>query len=190
MLERYDVTPEMMLYRFSEVIPQFFGLRIHFLRFLQRENNLRLSKHLNMDQFTMPSGIGLKENLCRRWLPTQLLLELQKTGDQSNFSSPLIRAQMSEFLETKDRFFTIGFARPLVLAPAMKSAVCIGFRVDDNLKETVKFLNDPAIPFEVVNETCERCRVEDCGERVAEPDVLRWQQIRRAKMKRIEELQG
>ena len=43
----------------------------------------------------------------------------------------------------------------------------------------VPFLNDPAgvkalndIPFRVVNQTCERCSIFDCRERVAAPTVL------------------
>ena len=32
MLDRYQVTSEMLLYRFSEVMPQFFGVSLHFLR--------------------------------------------------------------------------------------------------------------------------------------------------------------
>jgi hypothetical protein len=35
MLANYDVTPEMLFYRFSELIPQHFGMQIHFLRFHQ-----------------------------------------------------------------------------------------------------------------------------------------------------------
>ena len=58
-------------------------------------------------------------------------------------------------------------------------SVSMCFAVNDTLKSKMKFLNDPAgvkalndIPFRVVNQTCERCAIFDCRERVAAPAVL------------------
>jgi transcriptional regulator with XRE-family HTH domain len=64
MLDKYHVTPEMLFYRFSELIPQFFGVRLHFLRFHHRANSdsYQLIKQLNMNQLIVPSGIGLLEH--------------------------------------------------------------------------------------------------------------------------------
>ena len=49
MLTRYDVTPEMLLYRFSELIPERFGLRLHFLRFHDVDGSYHLYKQLHMN---------------------------------------------------------------------------------------------------------------------------------------------
>jgi hypothetical protein len=39
------------------------------------------------------------------------------------------------------------------------------------LKETVNFLDDPNISSRIVNESCERCGIQDCQERIAEPNI-------------------
>ena len=76
MLTNYRVTPEMLLYRFSELVPQHFGIGIHFLRFHDADGDYHLVKQLNMSQLPLPSGIGLNEHYCRRWLTTRLLQEM------------------------------------------------------------------------------------------------------------------
>src|SRR5690606_1872664 len=54
MLDAYDVTPETLLYRFSELLPRFFGLKVHFLRFNEVGGSYRLYKQLNMSQLSLP----------------------------------------------------------------------------------------------------------------------------------------
>ncbi|RMF04468.1 MAG: helix-turn-helix domain-containing protein, partial [Chloroflexi bacterium] len=75
LLDKYGVTPEMLLYRFSELIPQFFGIRLHFHRFHRADDNYYLVKQLNMNRLMLPSGIALNEHHCRRWLAIRLLRE-------------------------------------------------------------------------------------------------------------------
>ena len=68
----------------------------------------------------------------------------------------------------------IGFARPLVLAPHVNSSIIVVFRVGSDLKQTIRFLEDPAIPTAIIHETCERCPLtaEQCQVRAAEPTLL------------------
>lgn len=175
MLNKYDVTPEMLLYRFSELIPQFFGIRLHFLRFHGDDHRYRLVKQLNMNRLLLPSGIALYEHFCRRWLTVRLLRELQASNHREGFEEqPHVGAQISEFHETQDRFLCLGFARPLVLSPEVDSSVIVGFRVDDNLRRDIRFVNDPALPSVIINETCERCPLtaEQCTVRAVPPTVL------------------
>lgn len=56
--------------------------------------------------------------------------------------------------------------------------------VDKNLEEQILFLNDPSIQTKNVNRTCERCIMQDCKERVAEPMVI----IKRQKLHKIQEV--
>lgn len=173
MLNRYDVTPEMLLYRFSELIPQFFGIKLHFLRFHDLNGRYLLIKQLNMNRLLVPSGIGLQEHYCRRWLSIRLLQDL-KNGSSTSEDSLIVGAQVSEFLESHDKFLCIGFSRPLVLSPHLKSSVIVGFRVDADLRHTIHFLSDPAIPQLLIHETCERCPLtaEQCTVRGYEPTIL------------------
>ncbi|NJN55214.1 MAG: ImmA/IrrE family metallo-endopeptidase [Anaerolineae bacterium] len=174
LLTKYDVTPEMLFYRFSELIPQFYGIRHHFLRFHQQEDDRYiLYKQLNMNQLLVPHGIGLDEHYCRRWLSVRLLRE-QPNGEVSTFDHPLVGVQMSEFVHTRERFLCIGVARPLTLNAGVQSSVIIGFRVDAELAQTIHFANDPAIPMLYIHETCERCPLtaEQCSDRAAPPTIL------------------
>ena len=176
LLADYDVTPEMLLYRFSELIPQFFGLKLHFLRFhhIAGTNDYQLVRHLNMNQLLVPSGMGLFEHHCRRWLSIRLLPD-STAPDHASIPAPLpVGVQLSEFLETGEQFLCIGFGRRMVLSPGVASSVIIGFRVDSDLRQTIAFLDDPDIPRTIIHETCERCplRPDQCAVRAAPPHIL------------------
>jgi hypothetical protein len=95
---------------------------------------------------------------------------------------------MSEFLNRGERFLCIGFARPLVLSPDVAGSVIVGFREEPNMADVIRFVDDPAVPAVVINETCERCPLtaEECKVRAAEPTVL-WSE--RVKEKRGAALQ-
>ncbi|MEW5957037.1 MAG: helix-turn-helix domain-containing protein [Chloroflexota bacterium] len=184
MLEKFDVTPEMLLYRFSELIPQYFGLKLHFLRFHHLQNDYLLIKRLNMTRLLLPSGIGLDEHYCRRWLALRLLADMTTKDNPEQFlDTPLIGVQISEFLESRDRYLSFGFARPLALSPSVGSSVVVGFLMTPDLEQTIRFAEDPAIPVSIINETCERCPLsrDQCAVRAAEPTML---QVETRKMER------
>ncbi|MFO7536676.1 MAG: helix-turn-helix domain-containing protein [Chloroflexota bacterium] len=181
MLDKYNVTPEMLLYRFSELVPQYFGIKLHFLRFHHVGHRFQLVKQLNMNRLLVPSGIGLYEHYCRRWLSVRLLTDLEE--QDQHMDNPHTGVQLSEFLESQERFLCIGFSRPLVLSSGVTSSVIVGFRVDADLPHTIRFVNDPAIPHTIINETCERCPLtaEQCHERAAAPSLLQAHQTRQAR---------
>ncbi len=191
MLDRFDASPEMLLYRFSELIPQWFGISLHFLRLHDHGGRYRLVKQLNMSRLVLPTGLGLNETFCRRWLTVRLLRELREQ-QRANPGAPSLQAgaQLSEFLSTHDRFLCLGFARPLVLTPGINSSVVVGFRVNADLRRQVRFLDDPAIPSRIINETCERCPLtaEQCALRSAPPTIWeeeRGRERRREALKRL-----
>ena len=191
MLNRYEITPEMLLYRFSELIPQFFGLRLHFLRFHDADGGYKLIKQLSMNQVLVPSGIGLHEHFCRRWLSVRLLREMGQTdAPQTSEEPPLVGAQLSQFLDSGDQFLSLGFARPLATQPDVNSSVVVGFPVDENLKRAVGFLDDPALFQDTINETCERCPLtaEQCRVRGAEPTYLQEQEAERERQQAMSDL--
>ena len=181
MLDKYNVTPEMLLYRFSELIPQYFGIKLHFLRFHHVGQRFQLIKQLNMNRLLVPSGIGLHEHYCRRWLSVRLLTELD--GQELAPDKPHTGVQLSEFLDSQERFLCIGFSRPLVLTTGVDSSVIVGFRVNADLRHTIRFIDDPAIPHAIINETCERCPLttEQCYERAVAPTLLQAEQARQAR---------
>lgn len=62
-------------------------------------------------------------------------------------------------------------ARPLAISEGKNSCITLGLLIDDKLKKAINFLDDPNIPSRIVNESCERCGIQDCRERVAEPKI-------------------
>jgi transcriptional regulator with XRE-family HTH domain len=193
MLAKYNITPEMLLYRMSELVPQFFGVKLHFLRFhhLAGSSEYQLIKQLNMNRLLVPSGIALDEHHCRRWLSVRLLREIADMGPLQNVEEMPIGIQRSEFLDSRDKFLCIGFARQLVLSPDVYSSVLVGFRIDADLKNTIQFLGDPAIPQELISETCERCPLtpDQCHLRAVEPRILQAEERDRARRLAINLLQ-
>ena len=190
MLTTYGVTPEMLLYRFSELIPEFFGIKLHILRFHHTagSDEYHLVRHLNMNQLLVPSGIGLLEHHCRRWLSIRLLPDAPGAA-----ADPLpVGVQLSEFLSTQEQFLCMGFGRRMVLSPQVASSVIIGFRVDADLRATVRFLDDPNIPRDIIHETCERCPLtpEQCTVRAAPPALLEARREQMARKLALSQLQA
>jgi hypothetical protein len=176
LLQRYAVTPEMFLYRLSELMPKFFNLsQLHFLRFHNAagDHTYHLTKHLNMSHLLMPHGIGLHEHYCRRWLSVRLLRDLAQRQQQGDHQAPIIGVQRSRFIGGEEEYLCLCLARPLMLTPMTNTSVTLGFRVDEQLQQTVRFWDDPAIPRDDINETCERCPLSeaDCHDRAAAPHL-------------------
>ena len=44
--------------------------------------------------------------------------------------------------------------------------------MNEELIKKINFWNDPKIPKIIVNDTCERCQISDCRERVESPKIL------------------
>lgn len=199
MIEKYDATPEALLYRFSELVPQHFGLKVHFLRVQQHldmesADRYQLYKQLNMNRLLTPSGLALHEHFCRRWLLVRLLRDLRdktkKAKKKKDVPELVTGVQMSEYLDSRDRFLCFGFARSTALRNDMNDSVILGFRVDPELAQTMRFAADPTIPFITINETCERCPLsaEHCSERAAPPDVLDTEKAREQKRNSLRDL--
>ena len=173
LLEKYGVTPEILLYRISEIVPRFFGLKLHFVRFNEDQGQIKLVKQFNLARLFAPNGLGLAEHHCRHWLGLRLLRQLRSARRITPQS--IVGVQISRFIkEPNARFLGIGFARHLTLNPQANSSVTIGLSVDEQLEKRVKFLNDRAIPRTDVGTSCERCplALEDCSERVSPPHIL------------------
>lgn len=173
LLDRHQATPEMLLYRMSQIIPGVFGVgTIFYVRFTNSEDRLsvKLTKELNMTEVLVPYGLGTNEHYCRRWLPLRLLKKLR----QNNLSITT-GIQEIRFVQSGARFLLLSMARPLSLAKERESAIAIGFKIDKQAQSFINFLDDPTIPVEMVGETCERCSLNDCSERVVEAGVVSMQ---------------
>jgi hypothetical protein len=134
---------------------------------------IRITKFLNLSHGFTPNGLELNEHYCRRWLPVAALTRSQQKLAVANPNKPLLLAQRALFVERQEEYFVITLARPFALQPSYHSSVSIGFLMDADFKDAVRFWNDESIERVQVNETCERCGLSamQCRERVASPDV-------------------
>ncbi len=179
LLLRFNATPEMFFHRLTNVLPQFFGLgELFFLRFAHDSGSeaFVIDKELHLSRRHHPHENGLFEHYCRRWVSIHLLQELD--GDEG--ANLRIEAQRSRYYGTDDEYFCITLARTGYPRPGKNVSVTLGLLVTDDLRRELGFLDDPAVPYVVVNTTCERCPILDCRVRAAPPSVVEHREQYRA----------
>jgi hypothetical protein len=192
-MQRYEATPEMFLYRLSQLVPKLLDLpEMFYLRFNHEAGSdlFRLTKELNMTKMLVPHGIGLNEHYCRRWLSISLFKQLIAKQQQGEQPAAIVAAQRSRFLESDAEFFVITVARPLMLTEGANSSISLGFLINDAFKNTARFWDDPAVPCVEVNETCERCGLSEalCQDRVAPPAIYRQHQMQKTREQVLQQL--
>jgi hypothetical protein len=179
-IDSYPTTPEMFLYRLSQLIPHHFQLsQMHYMRLHNTpgEDKFYLTKELNTTDVFVPRGIGPHEHHCRRWASIHLLKKLSKKQKKGKPTKMLISAQRSKFDDNSGVFFNIAIARPLSIDTTKNSGMTLGFKINQGFKDKTRFWNDPKVPEVQVHETCERCPLsaKDCKQRSAEPNIYNQQ---------------
>ncbi len=181
LMNKYKASPEMLYQRLTNVIPSFFGIHKLFI--------LRIVHHLKRDAFEIdkemhfshkhhPHSNGLDEHYCRRWLSVSLLKDLFDIQNGGKYVGTIVGAQRSNFYGTNDEYLCITLAQSNYPTPNRNVSVTIGMLINDELKDKVKFIDDPSIGLKEVNTTCQRCPIQDCQERAYEPIVIKKKQAR------------
>ncbi len=150
LLAAHQATPEMFLYRMSQLLPGRFGLgRLFYLRFTRDLRNDRgdpLTKELNLTDELVPYGLGLSEHYCRRWLPLQQLARPEPRGAAAA-PTPAHRHPAARFLESGSEFLMISMARPLSLSRPQALGHDHRPRAGRRAaRRRIDFADDPAIP--------------------------------------------
>jgi transcriptional regulator with XRE-family HTH domain len=185
---RFDATPEMLFHRLTNVLPRFFGMRkLFFLRFVHdlTSGSFRVDKELHLGIRRPPHAHRLNEHYCSRWVSLSALRELEGLGHDGG---PIATAQVSHPLNTDDAYLCIAIARADYPLPDKNVSVTIGLHLSPELRQRVRFLQDPAIPHRQVHTTCERCPVTDCAERSAPPLLVESRLKAQRIQNRLEEL--
>jgi hypothetical protein len=193
LMRKYEATPEMFYHRLTNILPGFFGIRkMFFLRFVHDpiQNTFEVDKELHLNHKHHPHGNGLYEHYCRRWVSIGLLEELHQLKERGKPSDLLVKAQMSRYYNTSDEYLCITVARPSYPSPNKNVSVTIGLLIDEELRSKIHFLDDVAIPSREVHTTCERCAIENCSERAAEPLIVRKKQQFQLVQERLNKLLG
>lgn len=175
-MKQYDATPEMFYHRLTNILPEYFNMKkLFFLRFVHdlKEDHFTMDKELHLNKRHHPHGNGLFEHYCRRWGAISLAQNLHQLQQEGQHVDLITRVQRSRYIGTEDEYLCFTIARPSYPAPDKNVSVTIGLLINKELKNSINFLSNPAIPMRYVNTTCERCPLEDCEERAEQPFMVK-----------------
>ncbi len=190
LINKYDVTPEMLMQRIMNVLPGHFGIdQLFFLRMSGSVDAdfFDMTKELHLSQLHSPYANTLNEHYCRRWIAIQTMKDAYDKVRKKNYRHPVVHAQTSQYWQTHNRYFCITFAKPQSKTNKFTS-VTIGILIDAKSIQTLPFINDHTVPVKTVHTTCERCGILDCKERVAEPIFIEKEQHKLSVITALNEL--
>jgi hypothetical protein len=144
-----------------------------------------ITKELHLARLHSPHANEINEHYCRRWVSIRVLQQLQQQQLNGSAPSSLADFQRSTYVGSKEEYLILSLARPNAPSPGNIS-ITLGLLVDDRLRKLVAVLNNDSIPLITVNDTCERCPLTDCLERVAPPLVLEKEARATAMRKAVE----
>lgn len=186
LLDKYDVTPEMLLQRWTNLLPQHFGIKdLFFIRIAGSEGlqHFRMTKELHLSQLHQPYANELNEHYCRRWVSVNIIKKL-KTKVAAKGSPPLlIEAQISAYWQTPSQYFCLSIAKPDFDAPGRGVSVTIGLLLNEELRRHFRFIGQADLPVRLVHTTCERCGIDHCEARAVAPIVLEQERQREVVLK-------
>ncbi|WP_439883530.1 helix-turn-helix domain-containing protein [Pontibacter sp. MBLB2868] len=183
LMDKYQTSPETLLQRLTSLLPRFFGIKqLFFLRFhhTPETDSFFLTKELHLSGLHNPHASFLNEHYCRRWISLTLFDKVER---EAHSGETLVGIQRSSYINSENEYLVLALAQP---AENRHGTISIGLLINENLRNKVNFLNDPAILTREVNETCERCPAINCLERAAPPVILEKQLWQEQVMEAIE----
>jgi transcriptional regulator with XRE-family HTH domain len=175
LIDYFNTTPESFCYRLSNILPKHFGInQLFFLRFnnFAGQNQFDLTKEMHLARKHIPHTIK-DEYYCRRWLSITILQDLAELTIAGNgFKGTLCKAQISKYLDSGEEYLMVSFAKSTSGSQNKNVSVSMGIFLNEDSRNVIGFLSDPNLRQRIVNETCERCSLFDCKERMAAPTVL------------------
>ncbi len=169
---KYNVTAEMLIQRLSNILPKHFKINDLFFIRLQADEHLKvfkMNKELHLSRIHKPYANELHEHYCRRWVSVNAIKQLRTSLQLDKTTTQVCDAQISNYWETELSYFCVTVAKPNTSNHKESMSVTLGILIDDNARRLFRFLSDPNIKVKVVNTTCERCSMPDCGERATAP---------------------
>lgn len=179
LMEDSGATPEMFMYRLTNLLPKHLGLNdLFFFRFSSdmEINRIALTKELHLSRLHTPHGTMLNEHYCRRWASVEVLNKVRDQLETGPSDRAICLAQRSYYQNNNSEYLIFTLARPQRPITNALSSVTLGLNLNEAVKRKVRFWNDPQIPTRFVSTTCERCPIHDCESRVAPPVVLAEEQ--------------
>ena len=165
LMRKYQVTPETLLQRFTNILPHFFGIKdLFFIRLKGTEDLISydITKELHLSRLHTPYHTELAEHLCHRWVSISSIKHIR-----SSTHDYFVDAQISDYWQSENSYFCMTIAQPSGSYNEGASSVTIGLLMSDSLRATFNFIKDPRVKRRTVHTTCERCSMPDCENRVA-----------------------
>jgi len=161
---RYQVSPTVLFDRVAALLPRFLKIRsLYFIELTETDSgHIQLTRELHIGARHRPHATGLLEHYCRRWVGSRLLLR-KRSGFQTG-------VQISRFADQAEEYIVIALADRG--HDGCRRSVFLGTPLTPELENRIPSLLKGNVPHRVVNNTCERCAVENCAERAAEPTVI------------------
>ncbi len=175
MVDQFEVTPEMLFQRLTNILPHFLGLSdLFFIRLAghPEQERFEMTKELHLSQLHQPYANKLHQHYCRRWIAITLLKELQSRHRLGDPIELLAGAQISAYWQTDNRYLILTVAKRDERFSHQYISVTLGLAINEQLREEVRFLSDPKLPVRTVHTTCETCSITDCESRAAPPLAL------------------
>ena len=188
LLKKYDVTPEMLLQRMTNILPKHFGINDLFFLRLYGESDLkryRMTKELHLSQLHSPYGNVRNEHYCRRWISINIIKRLRA----SRKNTPIADAQISKYWETPNEYLCLSIAKPDQASSKASVSVTIGLLLTDAVRRLFGYLDDQDFKKKDVNTTCERCSMPNCGARAMPPIVIEEEEERIKVLEALKELE-
>ena len=140
------------------------------------KGTFNVDRELHLNRQHQPHSNGLFEHYCRRWISISMLNKLEPNTE---IPTTITGIQRSKYHGTNDEYLCFSLSRSAHPTPRQNVSITVGILIDDDLRQTIRFWNDQSIPTLTVNNTCERCPIEDCSERAAAPKVITARRQRR-----------
>jgi transcriptional regulator with XRE-family HTH domain len=167
-LRRFDVSSETVYYRMFSLLPAFFNIeKLYFLKFesLKGSTDAKLIKEIHLVGQHDPQE-SRNEHYCRRWSGISILDEAIDISETTEIFKP----QISVFENNGHQYFEISIAKQSKTNG--QESITLGFEINEITKKSVGFIDDPKVIRRSVGQTCEKCGIFDCKERIASPSVL------------------
>ncbi len=174
-ISKYNSSAEMFVHRLMNIVPKFFGLNSLFFIRINHNKGQKLfdmTKELHLSQQHNPHGNAMLEHYCRRWSALTIFNEMEELEKNNAYKGTIIHAQRSQYIDSKNEYFCISFARRSKRDPDFRFSLTLGFLINNDFRKKVIFWDDPNIAAREVNQSCERCPLSDCTERAAPPHVI------------------
>lgn len=169
LIAKHGNDTETFFHRLAQLLPRHLGLGNLVLARTEigsTQGSPRVNREIRLGETRDVSGSETGEHRCRRMMNFRLLSQAPVPNTPARAA-----IQRERFHASNEAYLTLGtvFKRPL--HQDLQTCMTLAIGIDAKTRNAIGFVDDPAIDEYQVGETCERCTLSPCEERVAPPVV-------------------